>query len=627
MTVESASYISQLDFSLPAAGDQKSEGDDHIRTIKTVLKTQFPNFSTTAIAATAAEVNYLSGVTSAIQTQINSKAALASPALTGVPTAPTAAPGTNTTQLATTAFVAAVLPVDSATVAAASKTTPVDADLFPLVDSAASNALKNLSWANLNVGVQSRLQFLQSGTGAVSRGNQAKLQDVVSIKDFGAVGNGVADDTAAIQAALNSGHFSVFVPQGTYNFTSLTLPSTRGFTFSGTGTGSKLIQKGTGIRWPTLASNCLDAHQLVKDLWIDGTSGTSHSLDTSFVQTLDLTNLFFWNVPVGFASLRINGNPTSSTYSHDLRVRGLRIYHNSGAGNGSAGVQLGPHSADLLVNDFIMQGLFLVDYCVLAEAGAQTASFSDCHIYNAKINVVQTRLGAAWYSFTNCVFDNCLSDVVKLIGSTNFRFSNCWVEAINASTSGITLDNASNNTFTTTGFSSFGGSVSCAREINGSSGNKFLAGNIDSVANYSIPLDLTGTGSVYSAFIGVRDYATMYFNGVAQSAQLQNTSTNYGANGSGALTSTAWAIPAQGLITAFSVYVDITPAAGQTFTFNLQKNGSTLGTVVIPSGSFAATLTLSTPDSAAAGNQLSIQSVFSATSGSASPRYSIAFKY
>lgn len=36
-----------------------------------------------------------------------------------------------------------------ATVAASSKSTPVDADLIPLVDSAASNVLKQLSWANL----------------------------------------------------------------------------------------------------------------------------------------------------------------------------------------------------------------------------------------------------------------------------------------------------------------------------------------------------------------------------------------------------------------------------------------------------------------------------------------------
>jgi hypothetical protein len=63
----------------------------------------------------ATELGYLDGVTSAVQTQIDSKLAtataastyapLASPALTGVPTAPTATAGTNTTQVATTAYV------------------------------------------------------------------------------------------------------------------------------------------------------------------------------------------------------------------------------------------------------------------------------------------------------------------------------------------------------------------------------------------------------------------------------------------------------------------------------------------------------------------------------------------
>ena len=59
MTVESASYISQLSTSNPAAGDNISEGDDHIRLIKTVLQTQFPNLSTTAVSPTAAQLNKL----------------------------------------------------------------------------------------------------------------------------------------------------------------------------------------------------------------------------------------------------------------------------------------------------------------------------------------------------------------------------------------------------------------------------------------------------------------------------------------------------------------------------------------------------------------------------------------
>jgi hypothetical protein len=42
------------------------------------------------------------------------------------------------------------------------------------------------------------ISFLQSGSGAVVRTAQSKMRDVVSVRDFGAVGDGVADDTAAI---------------------------------------------------------------------------------------------------------------------------------------------------------------------------------------------------------------------------------------------------------------------------------------------------------------------------------------------------------------------------------------------------------------------------------------------
>jgi hypothetical protein len=56
------------------------------------------------VTATTAELNYVDGVTSGIQGQLDDKAPLASPSLTGTPLAPTAAPGTNNTQIATTAY-------------------------------------------------------------------------------------------------------------------------------------------------------------------------------------------------------------------------------------------------------------------------------------------------------------------------------------------------------------------------------------------------------------------------------------------------------------------------------------------------------------------------------------------
>lgn len=69
------------------------------------------------------------------------------------------------------------------------------------------------------------MQFIQSGSGAVTRSVQSKLRDVVNVKDFGAVGDGVTDDTSAIQAAINfvksSGiTYSLYLPEGVYKTTS-----------------------------------------------------------------------------------------------------------------------------------------------------------------------------------------------------------------------------------------------------------------------------------------------------------------------------------------------------------------------------------------------------------------------
>jgi len=74
----------------------------------------------------------------------------------------------------------------------------------------------------------SLVTYNEGGVGAVTYTVQAKLRQTVSVKDFGAVGDGTTDDTLAIQTAINSisDDGIVFVPPGTYKLTSaLTLGS------------------------------------------------------------------------------------------------------------------------------------------------------------------------------------------------------------------------------------------------------------------------------------------------------------------------------------------------------------------------------------------------------------------
>jgi hypothetical protein len=87
--------------------------------------------------------------------------------------------------------------------------------------------------------------FLQAGTGAVARTVQDKDRDIVSVKDFGAVGDGTADDTTAMQAAFAAAHI-VYLPPGKYRLTAnirktFSASAIEAFTLIGAGSDNTIL--------------------------------------------------------------------------------------------------------------------------------------------------------------------------------------------------------------------------------------------------------------------------------------------------------------------------------------------------------------------------------------------------
>jgi polygalacturonase len=110
-----------------------------------------------------------------------------------------------------------------------------------------TNGVAFAASATTNTTVTGNITYTQGGTGATSRTVTSKLQESVSVKDFGAVGDGSTDDTTAIQNAINAVKTSggkVYVPAGSYKTTApLVLYSS--VALVGDGSNSSIITKTT----------------------------------------------------------------------------------------------------------------------------------------------------------------------------------------------------------------------------------------------------------------------------------------------------------------------------------------------------------------------------------------------
>ena len=119
----------------------------------------------------------------------------------------------------------------------------------------------------------SLIGYNQGGTGASTRTVQSRLQDYVSVKDFGAVSDGVdpatgTDNAVAFQAAIDTGK-TVFVPKGNYRLSTVTI-STTGQRIIGEGMGQTFIFPMDGYSCLIVANDKIE----ISDLEFRGKTGT-----------------------------------------------------------------------------------------------------------------------------------------------------------------------------------------------------------------------------------------------------------------------------------------------------------------------------------------------------------------
>jgi hypothetical protein len=303
--------------------------------------------------------------------------------------------------------------------------------------------------------------FLQAGTGAVTRTAQAKMRDIVSVKDFGAVGDGVTDDTAAVQAFFNACQDGRgYMPPGIYKITSTLnlLPqysyNIEGSVYKNTAdAGTVILNTGTGdaiyINNEPFTPPPKDSQIRLSNMTIKGNSSSRDGIYTR--QTMiHLDNV--WLTTHGrhglhleraysssFKQVFFTGNAQNGCY---IRIAGNALhfdhclFNGNAKSDGYAGLYM---TADVSVDSSNFGVVFTsCDFTSNGQhAGVTTAygaviqysrpvSLVGCYFENNKLFNLFSDNTAQGLTVTGCYFQdasNSLTAIDGLVYENNFHFS------------------------------------------------------------------------------------------------------------------------------------------------------------------------------------------------------------